>query len=152
MDGFDYSRSGAYFVTVCTKNRECLFGDVGEESISARMIEETFRETIEQFPSIDSPKYTIMPNHFHAIIINIRADMESAPTLPEIIQSFKRNSTIEYIKLVNQGILPRFDKQIWQRSFYDHIIRNEEDFLKIWQYIEDNPIKWEEDTLYVKSY
>ena len=79
-----------------------------------------------------------------------RADMESAPTvsLPDVIQSFKRHSTIEYIKLVKQNILPPFDKQIWQRGYYEHIIRNEHEYQKIYEYIENNPIKWEEDKYY----
>ena len=74
----------------------------------------------------------------------------SAPTvsLPDVIQSFKRHSTIEYIKLVKQNILPPFDKQIWQRGYYEHIIRNEHEYQKIYEYIENNPIKWEEDKYY----
>ncbi|MBP3361441.1 MAG: transposase [Clostridia bacterium] len=83
----------------------------------------------------------------------VGADSISAPTatvsLPEIIQSFKRYSTIEYIKLVKQNILPPFDKQIWQRGYYEHIIRNEQEYQKIYKYIENNPSKWQEDKYYV---
>ena len=79
-----------------------------------------------------------------------RADMESAPTesLCTMVQVFKRRSTIEYIKMVKLGLLPPFDKHIWQRSYYDHIIRNERDYLEIWQYIDENPLKWELDCFY----
>ena len=91
-----------------------------------------------------------MPNHIHAIITILRADMESAPTISEIIQTFKRYSTVEYIKLVKQGIVPPFEKQIWQRSFHDHIIRGEKDYLKIWNYIDTNPQKWTEDCFYIE--
>ena len=64
------------------------------------------------------------------------------------MQSFKRYSTLEYIKLVKSGVLPPFDGQVWQRSFYDHIIRNEDDYRTIWEYIENNPAKWTEDRFY----
>lgn len=113
LQGYDYSKNGAYFVTICTHNRKILFGDVGADSISARMIDTVFNQTIKQYPYIECPKYVIMPNHFHAIIIINRADMESAPTtISEIVQSFKRQSTIEYINLVKQGLLPPFKKHI----------------------------------------
>lgn len=146
---FDYSTNGAYFVTICTKNKQCIFGSVGADSISARMIDSIFIKTINEYPNVYSPKYVIMPNHFHAIIVIDRADMESAPTVSEVIQSFKRQTTIEYIKLVKTGVLPPFDKAIWQRSFYDHIIRNENDYNEIWQYIDHNPQQWKEDKFYI---
>lgn len=166
LQDFDYSSSGAYFVTICTKNRKTLFAPVvgadsisarTPDSISARMVERTFLETIRQYNGIDSPIYVVMPNHFHAIITisradmesaNMRADIESAPTVSEIIQSFKRYSTIEYSKLVKDGILPPFDKQIWQRSFYDHVIRNRDDYNAIYKYIYENPAKWQSDRFY----
>ena len=148
MQNFDYSTSGAYFITICTKDRENLFGPVGADSISARMIEKTFLEIIDKYNGVDSPIYVVMPNHFHAIITILRADMESAPTLSEIVQSFKRYSTIEYTKMVKEGILPPFNKQIWQRSFYDHVIRNQHDYENIVKYIYENPMRWEYDQLY----
>ena len=147
---FDYSSQGAYFITICTKDKKKLFAPVGADSISARMIERTFLETIEQYNGVDSPIYVVMPNHFHAIITISRADMESAPTISDIVQSFKRYSTLEYIKLVKSGMLPRFDKQIWQRSFYDRIIRNQEEYNEIYEYIYENPLKWHTDELYTE--
>ena len=92
-----------------------------------------------------------MPNHFHAIITISRADMESAPTVSEIVQSFKRYSTIAYTKMVRDGVLPPFDKQIWQRSFYDHIIRNRDDYNEIFKYIYENPSRWYYDELYTEE-
>jgi len=151
LQNFDYSTCGAYFITICTKNRKKLFAPVGADSISARMVEKIFLETIEQYPGVECPIYVIMPNHIHAIIVISRADMESAPTLPQIVQSFKRYSTIEYAKMVKDGILPPFDKQIWQRSFYDHVIRNQDDYEEIYKYIYENPMKWEFDSLFVED-
>ena len=81
LQNFDYSSSGAYFITICTKDRKMLFAPVGADSISARMVERTFLETIRQYDGVESPIYVVMPNHFHAIITVSRADMESAPTV-----------------------------------------------------------------------
>ena len=149
LQGYDYSTNGAYFITICTHNKKLLFGNVGADSISARMVEKTFLETLNSYPNVFCHKYVVMPNHFHAIIEIIRADMESAPTISKIVQSFKRYSTLEYIKLVKQGLLPPFEKQIWQRSYYDHIIRNQHDYDNIWEYIDTNPLKWENDCFYM---
>ena len=148
---YDYSTPGAYFITICTKDRKMLFAPVGADSISARMVERTFLETIQQYNGVDSPIYVVMPNHFHAIITISRADMESAPTISQIIQSFKRYSTIEYAKMVKEGIVPPFEKQIWQRSFHDHVIRDRRDYEKIAQYIHENPIKWQYDCFYIQE-
>ena len=144
IPGYDYSTNGAY-------EKKQLFGSIGADSISARMVERTFLETIQKYDNVKSHVYVVMPNHFHAIIQIERADMESAPTISQIIQSFKRYSTVEYIKLVNENKLPRFDGKVWQRSFHDHVVRGEKDYLEIWNYIEGNPSKWEEDCFYVKE-
>ena len=151
LKDFDYSTDGAYFITVCTKDRKSLFAPVGADSISARMVEKTFIKTIEAYENVESPIYVVMPNHFHAIITILRADMESAPTISEIVQSFKRFSTIEYTKMVKKGLLPPFDKQIWQRSFYDHVIRNRDDYEEIYKYISENPLRLHYDELYAEK-
>ena len=151
IPGYDYSTNGAYFITVCTHEKKPIFGDVGADSISARMIERTFLECIQKYPQVKSPIFTVMPNHFHAIIIIDRADMESAPTVSNVVRDFKRYSTLEYIKMVKDEKLPPFTERIWQRSFHDHVIRNEAGLLKIWNYIEGNPSRWEEDCFYLKE-
>lgn len=151
LKDYDYSQNGAYFITICTKDRKPLFGAVGADSISAQIISRAFEQVIAQYPCVDCPVYVVMPNHFHAIITIDRADMESAPTISTIVQSFKRLSTIQYIKAVKDGILPPFDKQIWQRTFYDHIIRNEKDYLEIAEYIQENPLRWQLDRFYCKT-
>ncbi len=112
LKDFDYSASGAYFVTVCTRNKVCLFGQVGADSISARkkdddiadarvkgahsicaeMIDRVFNEALEKFKNMMCPKYVIMPNHIHAVIVIERGDMESPPTISDFIKVFKRYS------------------------------------------------------------
>ena len=82
-----------------------------------------------------------MPNHFHAIIVIQRADTRSAPTIMDVVQAFKSRTTVEYTRLVKQGLLPPFEKHVWQRSFYEHVIRNDRDYEEIWRYIDENPLK-----------
>ena len=158
LKNYDYSQNGAYFITVCTKDRRHFWGEiaVGADSISARMklnnagqmIDKILRVTITEFSNIRMSMYVIMPNHILMIIEIARADMESAPTISVIVQSFKRNTTIKYIDGVKSGIYKPFNKNIWQRGYHDHIIRNEDEYLKIWQYIDENPFKWAEDKYY----
>ena len=145
LQGYDYSQNGAYFITICTHQRRMLFGPnrapVGADSISARMAARVFREIIGQYPAVQCRYFVVMPNHFHALveIQRARADMESAPTVISIVQAFKRYSTIEYIRLVKRGQAAPFDKHLWQRSFHDHVIRNETDYRMIAEYIQSEP-------------
>jgi REP element-mobilizing transposase RayT len=106
---------------------------VGAESISALNATRTDRPTIIlRSNSATEPK---------------RAEIDSAPTLSRMIQSFKRHSTLRYIQMVKNGTLPPFDKRIWQRNFYEHIIRDDADHVRIAEYIENNPLTWAEDRL-----
>ena len=102
-----------------------LFGDVGADSISARVVAQTFSEVIAAAPHYTCPCFVVMPNHFHALLVIDRADMESAPTISDLMRDFKRYSTLEYGKLVRQGAAEPYQGRLWQRSFHDHIIRND---------------------------
>ena len=146
---YDYSQPGAYFVTVCTQNRANILCSIvgGDAHIAphaalttAGKIAEKFIKTI---PGIDS--YVIMPNHVHMILrISARAPglgpiWEDAPTeasIPNLVRSWKT--------LVSKEI----GRSSWQRSFYDHIIRDEEDYTVKANYIANNPAKWQEDENY----
>ena len=93
-------------------------------------------------------KYYIMPNHVHAIlsITGEGTTQGSFPTaISEIVRRFKTITTKLCIDGVKSGEYPPFEKKVWQESFHDHVIRNEQDYLDIWQYIDQNPLKWEED-------
>ena len=146
LAGYDYSSAGWYFVTICTKEKEYLLGTVvGADVLIGPQVQlsefgQAVEEVIASMPSID--KYVIMPNHVH-MMLKIEPDGNgpmgtSAPTgsLPNIVRYFKRSVT-------------KFcGKNIWQRSYHDHIIRNEEEYLKIWNYTDGNPAKWTEDCYY----
>ena len=114
------------------------------------MAARVFREIIGQYPAAQCRYFVVMPNHFHALveIERARADMESAPTIISIVQAFKRYSTVEYIRLVKRGQAAPFDKHLWQRSFHDHVIRNETDYRMIAEYIQSNPRLWHKDCFY----
>jgi len=139
------------------------------------MVEKIWLIMKKEYKNIDISEYIIMPNHFHCLIEilgaesisaqnpikmpneNIsknRVDMESTPTtttIPNILQTFKRYTTIEYIKMVKENILLAFDKRIWQRNYYENIIRNEKQYIMVSEYIKNNPLKWKDDKYYEKS-
>ena len=165
LQGYDYSREGVYFVTICSKDRECMFGypGVGAPLACARtlgidartieieltqigqIIEKQWNDIPNQFKTVDIDEFVIMPNHIHGIlIINKRAEASAAPTLSIIIRSFKSKCTMKYLRHINESNLNATAK-IWQRSFHDHIIRNAESLEKIRNYIRNNPSTWHED-------
>lgn len=166
LKGYDYSLAGAYFLTICAQNRECLFGNIecGKMVLNeaGRMVEKCWHDLPNHYENAGLDEFIIMPNHVHCIIIIMdnetradmeswvdngsRADMESAPTtVDSMVQSFKRHSTIEYIKMVKNNVLPPFNKRVWQRNYYEHIIRDENELNNIRKYIFNNPANWVTD-------
>ena len=140
IPGYDYRTTNFYFITICTYNRECIFGEPGNLSWLGRCAENCLWKITELHPSIRLDKYVVMPNHVHAIF-----DLQNQATnLAVVIGQYKSAVT----KQIRDKI-PEFE--VWQRSFHDHVIRNQRTYEKIWLYIEDNPRKWEEDCFYVKQ-
>ena len=156
LKNFDYSTSGAYFVTICTDNRKRLLSHIyvgqglapaaNKLSIYGKVAEEQLLMLENRYPTVTIDKYVIMPNHIHAIIWvnNETSGASPCPTLSDIICTYKSLTT-------------RFCKQkqdihkLFQTSFHDHIIRDEQDYLKIWEYIDSNPLKWKEDCFYTEE-
>ena len=136
---YDYSTNGAYFVTICTKGRKPLLCDiVGDD---AHIVPSDYGQVVDKYiRGIDGiDKYVIMPNHIHMIIRIENGPMwASAPTqsLPTRIRSFKI--------LVSKAL----GTSIFQRSYYDHVIRGQQDYQEIWQYIDTNPLRWQLDEHY----
>jgi putative transposase len=157
---YDYTQPGGYFVTIVTYQRVCLFGEIVNAEIqlnaSGVIADEGWRVIPEHFPNIELGAYVVMPNHIHGIIfINDRANTSThrgtiyrAPTeqfgkpvvgsIPTIIRTFKSAVTCRIGRELNAT-------GIWQRNYYEHIIRNHEDWDRIHRYIESNPSKWAED-------
>ena len=136
---YDYSKQNFYFITICTEQKVCLFGHPGKLNGFGKIAEETLITIPEHFPGIRIDKYVIMPNHVH-IIFEI---VDNGSDLLNAIGSFKAGVSRQIHKL-DPNI------QVWQRSFHDHIIRDQKGYEKIWNYIETNPLKWEEDCFYMK--
>ncbi len=140
---YDYSTPGAYFITVCTANREKIFwNSVGADTIRpqnvplspiGKIVEQGILQTAEHYESIIVDKYCVMPDHIHLILRikpNIDGRMISAPTVSTVVGSLKR------------WVSKQVGRRIWQKSFYDHGIRNQQDYTDIWEYIENNPLKY----------
>ncbi|MDP8212340.1 MAG: transposase [Candidatus Zapsychrus exili] len=153
---YDYSAEGCYFITICTKNGKNMFGKIVgaglasaqnniKLSIIGKIVNEQWNNIINYQKNIELDQHIIMPNHIHGIIIiNKRAEASPAPTLSKMICSFKSKCTNEYMFHIKQNNL-NVSCKLWQRSFYDHIIRNEESLHKIREYIINNPVNWDKD-------
>jgi len=158
LQNYDYSQAGSYFVTICVQNRECLFGEIVEDVMRLNdagcMAERWWAELGNKFPSVETDEYVVMPNHFHGIVVIAGTDLRVRPNpdgahigapLPEIVQWFKTMTTNEYIRGVKQCEWVPFPGQLWQRNYYERVIRNEEELIRIRQYIADNPAQWAHD-------
>jgi REP element-mobilizing transposase RayT len=176
LPAYDYAQAGAYFVTVCTQNRECAFGEVvdGEMVLNepGRMVETVWRELPQHYPGVEVDTLVVMPNHVHGIIMLVGAGpgptslpdvvgagpracpdpgqpQGVAPTgmmsLPDVVHRFKSLTTARYRRGVLQDRWLPFPGRLWQRNYYEHVIRNEEELDAIRQYIADNPLRWAED-------
>ena len=140
-------------MTIDVQNRECLFGEiVNYEMIlneAGKMVDEQWNALPERFPNIELDVYQIMPNHFHGIIVIVGAGTRPAPTenstLGDIIGAFKSITTHEYILGVDNKNCPQFFKRLWQRNYYEHVIRDEADLNRIRGYVQSNPANWDED-------
>lgn len=174
LKNYDYSSNGYYFVTICTQNREKLFGEIvgatlrGRPNNPDKIIVKWLLESENKFKDIKIDEYIVMPNHIHFIIkrtgdrtgstgdhtgstgdrTGLAGDHTGSP-LRDIIGWFKTMSTNEYIAGVKDGRFMPFKGRLWQRNYYEHIIRNYDDYINIAEYIQNNPLKWEEDKLYV---
>lgn len=151
MCGFDYSGSGYYFVTICTQNQELFFGDVKNGKMILNncgiIANKCWRDLPNHYWNCKLDEFVIMPNHVHGIIVinnDIRRErFETVPyNLSEMIRGFKTFSSRRINESQLQNIIFRFK---WQKSFYDHIIRNQKSLNNIRKYIKNNPINWDLD-------
>lgn len=183
LKGYDYSQSGAYFVTICTQNREHLFGDIINGAMHLNdvgaVVQGTWIDLPNRFPTVRLDTFVVMPNHIHGIIIltnnhsvtvgaglappnihdhgsnhgvpgtcssnldsaKFQGTASSAPPLGDIIRAFKSISAIA----VNRLLL-RSGQPLWQRNYYERIIRDPDALSNIRRYIKANPQNWAEDT------
>ncbi len=151
LRNFDYSQSGWYFITICVRDRTSLFGEIknGEMILNefGEIVEKCWREIPNHFPDAALDEYVVMPNHTHGIIIvtNIvgnacvgNAYMRSLQPSPQFPQSSpdRTKMALSINQMQNQFYFQ------WQKSFHDHIIRNEKSYWQIKKYIRENPLNW----------
>ncbi len=146
MPGYDYSESGTYFVTICTQDRKELFGNVSDTKITVNniglMVNYWWRQLPQKYPTLHLDEYIIMPNHLHGIIVlskNGRGDNgqgNPAPTIGNIIGFFKYQTTKHFNDFVGAGFTR---PKLWQRNYYERIIRDEKEFNHVRNYIHTNP-------------
>ena len=131
---YDYSEENMYFITICVKDRLEILGKINERNIKLRKEGNVVKENINRiqkiYKNVIIDEYVIMPNHIHVLLL---INYKSNVTISKIIKHFKTNVTRE-IKY-----------SIWQKSFYEHIIRNEKEYLQIKEYIKNNVINWRKD-------
>jgi REP element-mobilizing transposase RayT len=138
---YDYSQAGAYFVTICAYKKNCIFGQVSGDRVNltqlGELVSENWRRLPQIYEFISLDTFVIMPNHFHAIVwLN---ETSSGKSLSKIIAYFKALSAHEARNCVGKPLL------LWQRGFFEHIVRNDRDLYRIRQYIVDNPAQWSVD-------
>ena len=149
LQEYDYSTPNGYFVTICTQNRRNLFWkNVGAitdrpENVPLTNLGMLARQSIEDipryYPVVSVDHFVIMPNHIH-LLLQIHTDNDGRSMIAPTI------STV--VRLMKGAVSKQAGFPVWQKGFYDHVVRSQRDYLDIWNYIEGNPSKWEEDKLY----
>ena len=149
LQEYDYSTPNGYFVTICTQNRRNLFWkNVGAitdrpENVPLTNLGMLARQSIEDipryYPVVSVDHFVIMPNHIH-LLLQIHTDNDGRSMIAPTI------STV--VRLMKGAVSKQAGFSVWQKGFYDHVVRSQRDYLDVWNYIEGNPSKWEEDKLY----
>ena len=167
LRGYDYREAGAYFVTICARDRMSMFGEVVDGRMRLNdqgiMVRTIWEEIPDHYGHVDLDSFVVMPNHIHGIIVLVGATPRGRPgggpepgqaqgpaptaslSLPDVVHRFKTLTTKRYADGVTQHGWPPFPGRLWQRNYYEHIIRDEGELNITRQYIRDSPLKWEQD-------
>lgn len=158
LKGHDYAQAGAYFITIVARDRVCLFGEVADAEMhpndAGRIVDRCWRDIPAHFPNFELDAFVVMPNHVHGIIVMVRdppVGATHASPLPDtatprgpkrqslgaVVGSFKSAAS----KYIN-ALYGNPDTTLWQRNYYEHVIREEESLNRIRQYILHNPVRW----------
>ncbi len=160
LPSYDYSSPGAYFVTVCTKNRLCLFGQVIDDEMNlspyGSIVMNCWHDLVNHYAHVELDTFVVMPNHIHGIIVltevdrrtHVGAGLKPAPStarirshgLPEIVRAFKTFSS----RRINEAKATP-GVSVWQRNYYERVIRDEAELDRTRQYIGGNPASWSRD-------
>jgi REP element-mobilizing transposase RayT len=155
LRGYDYSQVGAYFVTMCTQGRHCLFGEADGDSMrlndAGRMLADLWLDIPSRTPDVALDSFVVMPNHVQGVVVlpdhrgRTKAGPvgeNAVPALGSVVGAFKSAATLEYIRGVRTRGWPPFRSRLWQRNYYEHVIRDETSLDGIRRYIAENPARW----------
>jgi putative transposase len=170
LRGFDYRSRGAYFITIVAQGRRCLLGEVRGDAMclnpAGAMIHAKWFALPSRFPLLEPDAFVLMPNHVHGILVltdtmgegvgehkvrpydQLHRSGTTAESIGRMIQAFKSETTFAYTQGVRSLGWEAFEGRLWQRNYYDHIIRDEADLARIHEYIETNPLRWTYDQLH----
>ena len=166
LAGWDYGDPGVYFLTLCVKDRRQILGRVVGASCArppevclspaGRLADSELQKWSSCYPGVSIDKYVVMPNHIHVLlrIENVesgRAQLAPTGAGGEVGESGRAQLAPTVSRMVQQfkgAVTKQLGSKIWQKSFHDHIVRDEQDYLALWQYIDGNPSKWQEDRYY----
>ena len=176
LKNYDYSRPGAYFVSICAQGRACLFGEIVDGVMrlndAGRMVNTVWDEIPAHYPGINVDAFIVMPNHIHGIVVIVGAAPRGRPgpepsnngqqpgpgqpqgvaptaaglSLPAVVNRFKTMTTKRYTDGVKQNGWPAFPGKLWQRNYYERVIRNDDELSAIREYITHNPQQWATDS------
>jgi len=157
LRGYDYTRAGEYFITICTRDRMCLFGDIVDGEIAlneyGKIVADEWIKTAEIRDEIALDEWIVMPNHFHGIFVicDRRGTARRAPTMERFGQPVA-GSVSTIIRSFKSAVTKRINEtrqtpgvKLWQRNYYEYVIRNEDELNRIREYIIGNPAKWDLD-------
>jgi putative transposase len=166
LPDYDYAQAGAYFVTVCTKERVCLFGDLADAEMRlntvGQIVQSCWNDLPRHYPHVELDESVVMPNHVHGIIVIVDSHVgaqHAAPLQPHVDVGARVNVAPGSLGAVIRSFKSAVTRQInespnapitnpWQRGYYEHIIRNGRDLARIRQYITNNPENWTKDEYY----
>ena len=137
LPDFDYSSTNYYFITICTHEKQCIFGGLNRLNDLGKIAAQDIADLPRHYTGVSVDCYVVMPNHIHAIIVLEHCGIP----LDKIVGQYKAGVTRKAKDLL-------FGQPLWQRSFHDHVIRNQSSYEKIWNYVTHNHQKWEEDCFY----
>lgn len=146
---YDYAQNGAYFITICTHEKRCILSEIRRGGPCGRpelrltplgaLAVSVFTE-MEQKYGVRIPAWVMMPNHVHFMLIQERAAARAAPTVSAVVGAYKSIVAVRWLKRCKaQGVS---EEKLWQRGFYDHVIRDARDYEARLQYMEGNPARW----------
>ncbi len=168
LQGFDYNRIGAYFITICTQNRRCILSRIVGTGVPdcpqieltkyGEIAEKYIRQIGSFYEHISIESYVIMPNHIHILLFikeneNCLVNEENGQSRTPVPTNIERaNSTIsKFISTFKRFCNKEYGKNIWQTRANDHIIRNREDYQEHLRYIDENPLRWYYDELFAEE-